>query len=106
MSHSSSTSSTPRARGRGRRQSRGGFGKYIRARATGHRFGRPAEFQERLLLEGERPEELDETDAAELGARYARRALDTNTDRYEESEPAMGPDGRNSTNLHDVINVM
>lgn len=58
------------------------------------------------MLEGERPEEPDEADAAELEARYAKRALDTNADRYEESEPAIGPDGRNSTNLHDVINVM
>jgi len=46
------------------------------------------------LLEDERPEELDETDAAELEGRYAKRALDTNADRYEESEPVIGPDGQ------------
>ncbi|KAI0290737.1 hypothetical protein B0F90DRAFT_1854779, partial [Multifurca ochricompacta] len=73
---------------------RGGHGKYLRARGRGHRGGRPAEFQERLLLEGEQPEELDDDEVAEHSARYARRTIGTNADRYEEPGPAIGPDGQ------------
>jgi|SRR5712671_5792732 len=93
---------TPRARGRGYRQSRGGRGgrgKYLRARGRGYSVGRPAEFHERLLLEDEQPELLDEAEAVEREARYARRTLDTNAHRYEEPEPEIGPDGMNSASV-------
>ncbi|KAH9964855.1 hypothetical protein BC827DRAFT_1126842 [Russula dissimulans] len=89
-----SSDNTLGARGRGYHQSRGGRGKYLRARGHGHRFGRPAVFQERLLLEGEQPELLDEAEAVEREARYARRTLGTNADRYEEPEPEIGADGQ------------
>jgi len=88
------SSDTPRARGRGYRQSRGGRGKYLRARGRDYHIGRPAEFQARLLLEGEQPELLDEAEAAELEARYTRRTLGTNAHRYEEPEPEIGADGQ------------
>ena len=89
--------SSTRSHGRARGRSRGGFGKYLRARGRGHRGGgRPAEFQERVLLQGEQPEELDETEAKELEARYTKRTLGTNADRYEEPEPELGPDGTNN----------
>jgi len=51
-------------------------------------------FQERLLLEGEQPELLDEAEAVERDGRYARRTLGTNADRYEEPEPEIGADGQ------------
>jgi len=50
-------------------------------------------FQERLLLEGERPDELNEEEVAELNAHYAKRTLSSNVDRYEEPEPEIGSDG-------------
>ncbi|KAI0056905.1 hypothetical protein BV25DRAFT_1909692 [Artomyces pyxidatus] len=81
--------SKPRGRGRG---NRGGLGKYLRARGRG-RGGRPAEFHQRLVLEGERPEELDEEEARELETKYSRRQLGTNADRYVEPEPELGSDG-------------
>lgn len=77
--------------GSARARSRGGFGKYLRAR--GHGRGRPAVFQERLLLEDEQPDELSEEEVAEQKARYAKRTLSTNADRYEEPEPEIGSDG-------------
>ena len=40
-------------RGTGRGKSRGGFGKYLRARGRGHARGRPAAFGRRLVLEDE-----------------------------------------------------
>jgi hypothetical protein len=89
----SSPSSHFHPRGSARARSRGGHGKYLRARGRGHRGGRPAEFRERLLLHGERPDELDEEELAELEARYAKRTLSTNADRYEEPEPDLGIDG-------------
>jgi len=89
-----SSDNTPGARGRYHHRSRGGRGKYIRARGRGHHFGRPAVFQERLLLEGEQPELLDEAEAVERDGRYARRTLGTNADRYEEPEPEIGADGQ------------
>lgn len=91
-----STSSGDRGRGRGRGRSRGGFGKYLRSRGRGHRGGgRPAEFNKRLLLEGEGPpdEEEDEEAAAEMAAKYSRRQLGTNVDRYKEPSPELGSDG-------------
>lgn len=75
-----------RARGRSRGRPRGGLGKYLRARGRGHGSGRTREFQEL-------PEELDEADAKALEARYAKRDLGTNADRYEEPDPEIGPDG-------------
>ena len=81
-------------RGRSTRaRSSGGFGKSIRARGRGHRSGRPAIFQERLLLEDEQDNELNEEEVAGLNARYAKRNLITNADRYEEPEPEIGSDG-------------
>ncbi|KAI0246660.1 hypothetical protein BJV78DRAFT_1252576 [Lactifluus subvellereus] len=92
---SSTTTST-----RGRARGRGGFGKYLRARGRGHRGGgRPAEFHERVLLQGEQPEELDETEIKELEARYSKRTLGTNADRYEEPEPEIGTDGQPTVEL-------
>ncbi len=94
QSQSQSSSHSPfHPRGSARARSRGGLGKHLRARGRGHRGGRPAEFKERLLLEGERPDELDEEEVAELNARYAKRTLSTNADRYEEPEPEIGSDG-------------
>ena len=94
---SSATTSTDHSvskpRGRGRGRSRGGLGKYLRARGRGRGGGRPAEFRERLVLAGERPEELDEEEAEELQKRYSRRQLGSNADRYAEPEPELGSDG-------------
>lgn len=86
----SSTSS--RSRGRHRWPREGHDGKYIRARGRGHRGGFPIRYQERLVSDGE---QLDEAEVEELEARYARRTLGTNMDRYEEPEPEIGPDGMN-----------
>jgi hypothetical protein len=84
----------PRGRGGSARpRSRGGLGKHLRARGRGHRGGRPAVFQERLLLEDEQPDELNEEEVAELNAHFAKRTLSTNADRYEEPEPEIGSDG-------------
>jgi hypothetical protein len=95
---SGSTSSETPARGRGRgrgRSNRGGLGKYLRARGRGRGFGRPAEFSKRLLLEGEGPqvEGEDEEIAAERAAKFSRRQLGTNADRYAEPEPELDSDG-------------
>jgi len=96
-----SSSTTTRARGGRNRHSRGGGdGKYSRARGRGHRGGLPARYQERLTPDDEQPEEFDEAEAVELEARYARRTLGTNSDRYEEPEPEIGPDGMNSIATH------
>ncbi|KAJ3752263.1 hypothetical protein EV360DRAFT_55528 [Lentinula raphanica] len=87
-------SSSSRGRGsRGRGKSRGGLGKYLRARGRGRGFGRPAEFSKRLLLEGEEDVEEDEEEAAEHQAKYSRRHLGTNADRYKEPEPELDSDG-------------
>lgn len=88
-----STPSSHNPRGSARARSRGGLGKHLRARGRGHRGGRPAVFQERLLPEGEQTNELNEEEVAELKARYAKRTLSTNADRYEEPEPEIGSDG-------------
>jgi hypothetical protein len=104
MSESPSTSSdTPQGRGRGRGKSRGGLGKYLRSRGRGRGFGRPAEFNQRLLLEGEKgssrytnQDEEDEEAAeerAEIARKYARRQLASNADRYVEKEPELDSDG-------------
>ena len=74
-----------RARGRG--NSRGGLGKYLRARGR-RGVGRPAEFNQRLLLEDEQPDdEVDEEEIKQLHAKYAKRDLNSNADRYEEKPP-------------------
>lgn len=86
-------SSRGRGRGRGRGKSRGGLGKYLRARGRGRGGGRPAEFRERLLLDGESPEDLDEEEAQQLQQKYSRRQLGTNAGRYAEEEPELGSDG-------------
>ena len=83
------------ARGRGRRGgSRGGLGKYLRARGRGRGKGRPAEFGERLLLEGEKQEEVDEEEQKELEQKFSRRQLGSNADRYVESDPELDSDGQ------------
>jgi len=78
-------STSPSTRGRGR--SRGGLGKRIRASARGRGRGRPAEFGARLVLEDEQTVELDEDEVRERQAKYGRRALNSNADRYAEPEP-------------------
>lgn len=92
MSTDETTSSHPpnsRGRGRSRGKSRGGLGKYLRARGRGHaRGGRPAEWRERLVLEDEELIELD-LDSEEVKAeerKYSRRTLESNASRYEEKE--------------------
>ena len=95
MAESNTSTSNP-ARGRGRGKSRGGLGKYLRARGRGGR-GRPAEFNTRLVLEGERKPELTEEEEAELAReireKYSRRQLGTNEDRYKEEEVELNSDG-------------
>lgn len=89
------TDASSRGRGRGRGKSRGGLGKYLRARGRGRGYGRPAEFGKRLLLEGEGPSDDEEAEeaAAEKIAKFSRRQLGTNADRYKEEEPELGSDG-------------
>lgn len=81
------------SRGRGRGKSRGGLGKYLRARGRGRGRGRPAEFHQRLVLEGEEAQELDEEEQKELERKFARRQLGTNADRYVEPDPELDSDG-------------
>lgn len=95
MSNTNDNSTTTRGRGRGRGKSRGGLGKYLRSRGRGRGSGgRPAEFTQRLLLEGEGKLDLTEEEAAafekELREKYGKRKLVTNADRYEEEEPEDG----------------
>lgn len=106
MSHFENPSTGNGARGRGNLRSRRRTGKDIRARGRGHRVGLPARYQERLLPDGEQLEQLDEAEAAELEARYARRTVGTNADRYEEPEPEIGLDGMNSIVTHRQYNAM
>ncbi|KZT69397.1 hypothetical protein DAEQUDRAFT_745231 [Daedalea quercina L-15889] len=93
MESEPSSSNTSATRGRGRGKSRGGLGKYLRARGRGRGRGRPAVFGQRLLLEGEMPEEVDEEELAELQKKYARRQLGTNEERYKEPEPELDSEG-------------
>ena len=60
----------------------------------GRAYGRPAEFTERLVLDGEEQVELDPEEAEELRRKYARKQLGSNADRYVEPEPELGSDGR------------
>ncbi|KAF8486985.1 hypothetical protein DFH94DRAFT_702207 [Russula ochroleuca] len=92
MSHShhsqSSSSTSTRAGGRRHRSPRGGHGGKYLPQGRGYRGGLP---------DGEQPEQLSEAEAAELEeleARYGRRTLGTNADRYEEPEPEIGADGQ------------
>jgi hypothetical protein len=85
---SSPTSTHARGRGRGHFRSRGELGKRIRARGPGYRGGHSAH--------GGESDRLDEAETAELEARYARRTIGTNADRYEEPDPEIGPDGMDS----------
>ena len=100
---SSETGPTNPSRGRGRGKSRGGLGKYLRARGRGHRGGgRPAEFRQRLVLEDEELIEIDpeSEEAKEYQKKYSRRQLVSNADRYKEPEPVLNSDGtRNPTDL-------
>lgn len=75
-------SSAP-SRGRGKR---GGFGKSVRARGRGKRFTTPAPFR----VNQEEDEEVDEEEAERERAKYARRNMASNADRYEEKEPDPG----------------
>ncbi|KAJ7107826.1 hypothetical protein C8R44DRAFT_834214 [Mycena epipterygia] len=87
MSESESSAPHSITRGRGRGKSRGGLGKYLRARA---------EFGKRLVLEGEEASAEDEEAAeraAELAQKFSRRNLGTNADRYAEPEPVLDSDG-------------
>jgi hypothetical protein len=96
MSETSSTeSSASTSRGRGRGKSRGGLGKYLRARGRRGGPGRPAEFGKRLVLEDEELEEDDpeSEEAQEYARKFSRRQLGTNADRYKEEEPELGSDG-------------
>jgi len=92
-SPSTSSESQPRGRGRGRGKSRGGLGKYLRARGRGHSFGRPAEFMKRLVLEGEEPENIDPEETEKIRQRFSKRQLGSNADRYAEEEPQLDSDG-------------
>ncbi|KAF9019960.1 hypothetical protein BDZ89DRAFT_283334 [Hymenopellis radicata] len=98
LADSSAPPSEP-PRGRGRGKSRGGLGKYLRARGRGRGSGRPAEFHERLLLDGDKIKQIEEEDDEEQRERpqkYSRRKLGTNTDRYKEEEPELDSDGEPS----------
>jgi len=99
MSHSETHYSRPSsltsngARGRGYLRSRRKIG--TRGRARGCRgLPPPSQYQEQLTPDGEQSEQFDEAEAAELEARYARRTIGTNADRYEEPEPEIGLDGQ------------
>ncbi|KAF7316524.1 hypothetical protein MIND_00171700 [Mycena indigotica] len=93
MSTESSTS-----KGRGSHKSRGGLGKYLRARGRGRGYGRPAEFSKRLVLEDEELVDPQGEEAAEIAAemarKFSRRQLGTNADRYVEPEPELDDDGQ------------
>ena len=94
---SNQSGSTPRGRGGSRgRGNRGGFGKYLRARGR-RGTGRPAEWKQKLLLEGEGPEDEDDEEAREareeMARKYSRRQLGSNAERYKEEEPELDSEG-------------
>lgn len=94
-------------RGRGRGKSRGGLGKYLRARGR-RGYGRPAEFSKRVLLEGEgAPADDEEAQqiAAENAIKYSRRQLASNADRYDEPEPELGSDGTCIPSFGDLMEI-
>lgn len=89
------TRGTPKSRGS--HKPRGGLGKYLRARGRGSgraRGGRPAEWGNRLVLDGEQQVKLEEEEAKELREKFSRRQLGTNADRYKEPEPELDSDGK------------
>ncbi|EED83644.1 predicted protein [Postia placenta Mad-698-R] len=92
MEDQSTTSGSSPTRARGRGKSRGGLGKYLRARGRGRGRGRPAEWGQRLVLDGEQAE-LNEEEQRELEQKFARRQLSTNADRYAEPEPELDSEG-------------
>ena len=97
MSHphesQSSSTSNPRVYRKGHHQSSGKPNKRGRSRGRGQRGTRPAEWQERLPLEGEQSgQATDEGAEPEVPC-----TLGTNADRYEEPEPELGPDGMSRT---------
>jgi len=71
-------------------QSRGKYNK--RGRGRGHRAGPPARFQESLVLEDERSEQVGDAEDVDVEPDVPY-TLGTNADRYEEPEPELGPDG-------------
>ncbi|KAK0451213.1 uncharacterized protein EV420DRAFT_727361 [Desarmillaria tabescens] len=93
MSEPGPSASSTASRDRGRGKSRGGLGKYLRARGRGRGYGRPAEFHQRLVLEGEAPAEEDDEERAERERKFSKRHLGTNADRYAEPEPELDSDG-------------
>ncbi|KAK0451215.1 uncharacterized protein EV420DRAFT_1704288 [Desarmillaria tabescens] len=93
MSEPGPSASSSTSRGRGRGKSRGGLGKYLRARGRGRGYGRPAEFHQRLVLEGEALVEEDDEERAERECKFSKRHLGTNADRYAEPEPELDSDG-------------
>ncbi|KAK0451230.1 uncharacterized protein EV420DRAFT_1274538 [Desarmillaria tabescens] len=93
MSEPGPSASSSTSRGRGRGKSRGGLGKYFRARGRGRGYGRPAEFHQRLVLEGEALVEEDDEERAERERKFSKRHLGTNADRYAEPEPEFDSDG-------------
>ena len=76
-------------------QSRGKYNK--RGRGRGHRGGRPARFQEPLLLEGEQTEQVSDAEKDADAESDVHHTLGTNAGRYEEPEPELGPDGMSRT---------
>ncbi|KAF9814626.1 hypothetical protein IEO21_04989 [Rhodonia placenta] len=92
MEEQSTPSGSAPTRARGRGKSRGGLGKYLRARGRGRGRGRPAEWGQRLVLDGEQTE-LDEEEQRQLEQKFARRQLGTNADRYAEPEPELDSEG-------------
>ncbi|KAH6886101.1 hypothetical protein BKA70DRAFT_1335721 [Coprinopsis sp. MPI-PUGE-AT-0042] len=79
------TSSSNSSRGRGRgRSNRGRLGKYLRARGRGHRIE---------AVVNPLHDEEDAEEKAERLAKFSRRQLGTNADRYAEEEPELELDG-------------
>ena len=94
---SNQSGSTSRGRGGSRgRGNRGGLGKYLRARGR-KGTGPPAVWKQRLLLEGEGPDDEDSEEAREakeeMARKYSRRQLGSNTERYKEEEPELDSEG-------------
>ncbi|EJD43463.1 hypothetical protein AURDEDRAFT_152566 [Auricularia subglabra TFB-10046 SS5] len=85
MDASEPGSSAPRGRGRGR-GNRGGLGKYLRARGK-RGPGLRADFRKMDPGAADEEEEVDSEEERAERAKYSRRALTTNEDRYKEPEP-------------------
>jgi hypothetical protein len=94
---SGQSGSNSRGRGGSRgRGNRGGDGKSLRAKGR-RGTGRPAEWKQRLTLEGEGPADEEDEEAREareeMARKYARRQLDSNAERYKEEEPELDSEG-------------